>query len=479
MLSDQLQASRALPAIRRARPVTIALRALDEGVPLLDLVDELSAALCAFGKVAVIYRGEPDRLEQPLTRAEAVVRFAAIVERCERDHDHVIMACGPGPADGWDEFCLARADRVLAVAGPLAARRAASALDEPAEQEWIAALRGCDLVGYGTDTFSPRERDWVRMLAPTSTFAVSDAGDRREDVARMARRLAGRSLGIVLGGAGARSLAHLGVIEVLLDAGAPIDRVGGVSLGAFIGALLAAGNDSAAIDACCYDEWVRRNPINDYTIPRASLIKGRKIQAMLARLFGETRIEQLSRSLYCASVDLEQGSLRIDRHGPLADAIAASIALPLIAPPIRREQSLLIDGSLLDNLPLAPMSASGEGPVLAVDVKRAEEQPASAVEGQAAARSARPRRLPPLTDTMARIALLSSANTDEAARLHADLTIDVPLSGVGLLEFHQIDAARNAGREAAQAALAHAPAWLFGEQSAARNLSGQRTVLRV
>ena len=293
----------------------------------------------------------------------------------------------------------------------------------------------------------------------------------------MARRLAGRSMGMVLGGAGARSLAHLGVIEVLLDAGAPIDRVGGVSLGAFIGALLAAGNDSAAIDACCYDEWVRRNPINDYTIPRASLIKGRKVQTMLARLFGDTQIEQLSRAFYCASVDLEHGSLTIDRHGPLADAIAASIALPLIAPPIRREQSLLIDGSLLDNLPLAPMSASGEGPVLAVDMKGAEEQPAGTAAAQPAEAIGAPRRLPPLTDTMARIALLSSANTDEAARLHADLAIDVPLSGVGLLEFHQIDAARSAGRKAAQAALEQAPAWLLRNASKLELSAGRRTVV--
>jgi len=58
---------------------------------------------------------------------------------------------------------------------------------------------------------------------------------------------------------------------------------------------------------------------------------------------------------------------------------------------------------------------------------------------------------------MARIALLSSANTDEAARMHADLTIKVPLDGVGMLEFHQIDEARAAGRRAAEAALHEAP----------------------
>jgi predicted acylesterase/phospholipase RssA len=249
-------------------------------------------------------------------------------------------------------------------------------------------------------------------------------------------------------------------------------------MGAFVGGLLAAGHDSEAIDACCYEEWVRRNPVNDYTIPRASLIKGRKVQAMLDRVFGDVRIEELSRSLYCASVDLGQSSLTIDRYGPLAEAVAASIALPLIAPPIRRGESLLIDGSLLDNLPVAPMSATGEGPVLAIDIKNGEER----LEEHEASNDASPRahgRLPPLTDTMARIALLSSANTEESARRHADLTIKVPLVGVGMLEFHQIDEARAAGRRAASAALEDAPEWLLGSGARVGNLSGRRTVLRV
>jgi predicted acylesterase/phospholipase RssA len=257
-----------------------------------------------------------------------------------------------------------------------------------------------------------------------------------------------------------------------------VDRVGGVSMGAFVGALLAVGYDGAAIDACCYEEWVRRNPINDYTIPRSSLIRGRKSQAMLDRVFGRTRIEELSRSLYCASVDLRESSLRIDRRGSVAEAVGASIALPLIAPPVRRGESLLIDGSLLDNLPLVPMSSSGEGPVLAIDIKNGEER----LEEHEASNDASPRahgRLPPLTDTMARIALLSSANTEESARRHADLTIKVPLVGVGMLEFHQIDEARAAGRRAASAALEVAPEWLLGAGASVGNLSGRRTVLRV
>jgi predicted acylesterase/phospholipase RssA len=253
-------------------------------------------------------------------------------------------------------------------------------------------------------------------------------------------------------------------------------------MGAFIGGLLAQGHDSASIDACCYEEWVRRNPINDYTIPRSSLIKGQKAQAMLERVFGEARIEELSRSFYCASVDLRASRLVIDRDGPIARAVGASITLPLIAPPTRREESLLIDGSLLDNLPLAPMSSSGEGPVLAIDIRGGEGPPElaeGASPGEPQADQSRRRRLPPLTDTLARIALLSSANTEESAQRHADMTIRVPVSGIGLLEFHQIDQARDAGRRAALAALEEAPEWLLDGHLGQADLSGRRTVVRV
>jgi len=170
-------------------------------------------------------------------------------------------------------------------------------------------------------------------------------------------------------------------------------------------------------------------------------------------------------------------------------AVGASMCLPLIAPPLRRDRELLIDGSLLDNLPLAPMSASGEGPVLAIDIKGGSERPHPPADGAAPEGSprdprresggARRARLPSLPETMARIALLSSANTDESARRFADLTIRVRVSGVGLLEFHQIDEARSAGRRAALTALEDAPEWLLRGRPSTPDLSGRRTVVRV
>jgi NTE family protein len=135
---------------------------------------------------------------------------------------------------------------------------------------------------------------------------------------------------------------------------------------------------------------------------------------------------------------------------------------------------MFIDGSLVDNLPVATMADLGEGPVIAIDVKASFDRPpgqrlqASADGSSGGARRRRPRtvrpraeRLPSLGETLARVLLLGSANTSDAARRHADLVIKPRAEGVGLLEFTQLDAAREAGRAAAREALERAPATLF------------------
>ncbi len=487
VLGAQLRASRAIP-LRRGRPVVIALHALGDDVPLIDLADELSRMLCTWGRVAVLYPGDgdapgallDDRLRERTTSQDAVAKFTPLVESCERDHDQVILVCGSSERTiGWDEFCLARADKVLVVVGATV-----DGSRQPVSHagQW-ASLRGCDLLGYGVERGSESLMEWMAELAPVSTFAIRTDRHRRGDMARMARRLAGRAVGVVLSGGGARAFAHLGVIERLQSAGVVIDRVGGVSMGAFIGGLLAAGHDSHAIDACCYEEWVRRNPINDYTLPRTALTKGQKGRAMLERVFGDVRIEELDRAFYCASADLRNSSLVIDRDGPLYLAVGCSMALPLIAPPQLRAERVLIDGSLLDNLPLAPMTLTGEGPVVAIDIKGGEEHPRQdAVNIDDRARESggkRGVRVPSLPGTISRIALLSSSNTSEAARLHADFKIEVRVSGVGLLEFHQIDEARAAGRRAASRALEEPPAWLLPKHVPISDPTGRRTVIRV
>ena len=100
-------------------------------------------------------------------------------------------------------------------------------------------LRGCDLVAWEVEPSSGALSSWAGARAD------GDARDSREhiddDIQRMARRLAGRSIGIVLSGGGARAFSHIGVLEELEAAGLVIDRVAGVSMGAFIGGMFAMG----------------------------------------------------------------------------------------------------------------------------------------------------------------------------------------------------------------------------------------------
>ena len=229
-------------------------------------------------------------------------------------------------------------------------------------------------------------------------------------------------------------------------------------MGAVIGGLLAIGLDPEEIDAICFDEWVQRRPLSDYTLPRHALIRGDRFRAMLQRSFGEIQIEELPRSFVCAYTELRAGRLVVARHGSLREQVGYSICLPVIAPPKVNGREIYIDGSLIDNLPVSAIAELAEGPLIAVDVKASFDRRREPAIRRASRRPAAPdapakrARTPSLGETLTRVLLLGSANTSQSGR-QADLVIRPQAVGVGLLEFHQLDVAREAGRAAAREAL--------------------------
>jgi len=104
-----------------------------------------------------------------------------------------------------------------------------------------------------------------------------------------------RGIGLVLGGGGARGFAHIGLVRALEQLKIPVDITGGTSMGAFIAALLACGWNSAEITYLCNDTFVTHNYLNDYTLPRVALIRGRKFLAHLNSLLGDRRIDRVRR----------------------------------------------------------------------------------------------------------------------------------------------------------------------------------------
>jgi predicted acylesterase/phospholipase RssA len=270
------------------------------------------------------------------------------------------------------------------------------------------------------------------------------------DLGRLARRLAGRSVGLVLSSGGARGLAHVGVLEELSRSGLEIDRVGGCSMGAYIGGMLAMGMDPSEIYDRCRREFVARSPLGDYTVPAHSILRGERARAMLTRTFGDITIEELPREFFCVSCDLFSGEQVVHRTGSLRAAVEASMCLPGVFPPRPRNGMLLVDGGVLDSLPVEAMAATAEGPVIAVDVGRRFQPPPPR-----RLRRGRP-ALPPLKETLARSIVLGSIDAANRARSRADVVIEPETGDCGMLEFSRLDDMVAAGREAARGQLAYA-----------------------
>ena len=222
-------------------------------------------------------------------------------------------------------------------------------------------------------------------------------------------------------------------------------------------ATYAVGRTGEELEAACYDEFVRRQPFGDYTFPSKSLARGRRTHEGLIRAVGaETTFEELPRQFSCISTDLVSRTRQTHRRGTLVDAVLASVRLPVLFPPIPDGQRLLVDGGVLDNLPVDLLTARSEGPVVAVNIAMGgsarPRRPAVSAAGTPAP-PPRPARVPALGETLLRTMMIGSGGAVAAARGRGAMVVTPPTLGVGLLEFHQFDRMVLAGRLAARALL--------------------------
>ena len=415
-LARQLQASGGLTA-PSTRPSVFSVVPLAADLDAHRLATAIGRELARFGGVETL-RGH-----------EASDGHAALLARAEAANDAVVLVAGGGDA-AWDAFCRRQADRTVLLAGP----------DTPVAGD----AAGRDLVLLAPMP-AGRTAAWLEETDPASHHLVYEAAYEL-GAARLARRIAGRSLGLVLSGGGARGFAHIGAIAAIAEAGYRIDRLGGCSMGAFIGAMAALGLEPDQIRDRCHEELVRRTPFNDWTVPRVALIRSRKAARMLERVFGELQVEELPRPLFTVSADLLSSRTVVHRRGPLIEAVGASMSIPGLVPPLARGGKLLVDGGVLNNLPVDLMDDSHEGPVIAVDVVRRLE-----VENVSEAP-----QLPSIMETMTRATVLGSVERAERNRSLAALVISPDVQDVGLREFGALDRALAAGRAAAEAALVDA-----------------------
>jgi predicted acylesterase/phospholipase RssA/CRP-like cAMP-binding protein len=454
------------PQAPRLAAHTIAVAAAGRGPgPAATVSGQLAAELERVGSVV---RVDAEFVDRHLGRDAALrgpqdpgrAELTGWLHRLERDHARVIYQ--PGAEDtAWSRLCLSQSDVALLVA---AAGNDPSPGAVEARALATSTLR-CELALLHQGQPSATDQ-WLKGR-PVADFHHLQAG-RPGDVARLARMITGTGCGVVLGGGGARGLAHLGVLRALEETGVPIDVVGGTSIGAIIAGLCARGLDHAERVRAVLGIARHGRRLFTPTLPLTALSSGRYVDRILAERLTSIPVEDLPVRFFCISANLTRAEEVIHEHGPLWRAVRASMSLPGIFPPVYAEGDLLIDGGAMDNVPVGIMRRLiGQGRIVAVDVSP-EVEPLTAaapfeaglsgwrVLGQRLNPFTPPRPVPGIVPILTRATGLSQVRHRRALLDgdRVDLLLRPPAAGLGVLDFKGGAALVEVGYQHAAAALA-------------------------
>ncbi len=181
-----------------------------------------------------------------------------------------------------------------------------------------------------------------------------------------------KRIGLVLGSGGARGWAHIGVINAIHDLGIEIHCVAGVSMGALVGAAFASGKIDALHHVALDLDWQRiAYYFMEFSLPRTGLIDGTRIVEFVKEHVSPLAIEELPIPFSAVATDVLTGDEVVLNQGSVIDAVRASIAIPGMFTPLVRNNRVLVDGGLVNPLPIGLARQMGADVVIAVDVTRA------------------------------------------------------------------------------------------------------------
>ena len=444
-------------APERATAIAVAVTA--PGVDVAGLAASIEAETQRYGTVRLLSSDGVDRylgregISQIAIDNLDIPRLAELLHEAEVGSDHVVFLAD-ADVTPWSHRVVRQADRIVLV----------SSAHPDADEErrlagYVEQLAGREHVHRMLAVLHPPSADRPRGTESLAARVGADEvvhvrNDDADDIARLARLATGHGVGLVLGGGGARGFAHLGVFQALTESGIPVDSVGSCSIGAPLGAGIAMGLRGDALLAIVERQF---HKLLDYTLPVVSLLRGERISRSITETLSSYAFEDLWLPYYCVSTNLTHSRLEVHRRGDLARAVRASVAIPGVLPPVPHDGDLLVDGGVLDNLPVTTMRDDPTiGTVIAVDVAppsgpRARTDFGLSVSGfRALARSARGRKdYPSATSVLLRSMLVGAVQNQRHALQEGrvDLLIRLSLPGVSLLQFDAVRPVAAAGFE--------------------------------
>lgn len=412
--------------------------------PPAAFIDTLCKALSALEDVAVVHQGTlPPGLDPA---HDSLHEWLAYQEQnCQR----LISITGRGN-DAFDRAVLRHCDALLLIGEA----RQAGCGNVPANalEEYACALfnpRDVSLALWRERSNQPivATRDWLNGRALHLHHHI--ALDQLSDTQRLARFVTGRARGMVFGGGGALGAAHFGVMRALREAGVTFDLFGGTSVGSSVTVEFASGRDPASFLEAFEHFFLRRRAFSRLTVPRFGLFDHHHFDRELRRRYGELTLEDCPFNAFAISANLTRGEIEQHRFGPAWEAIRASCSIPAaVAPFVKAGGDVLVDGGILNNVPLGPMRALNPGTNVAISLSSGAPvratQPYQALPGryrllgQMLSRRARDTSFPGVIEVIAESMTVTSRRTLTQLNLATDVLLQPPaVSGMSILDWRR------------------------------------------
>lgn len=294
-------------------------------------------------------------------------QLSAQLRKLEFDFEHLLYQVDFNDAV-WQNVCLDFADNIVVLTRGRGVPKFSEYIKQVLSNFNIHQEIKKTLVFVYEGNVNPSNtKSWIESFNFFKHHHVSVS--HSEDIRRLLRILTGTAVGLVLGGGGTRVWAQIGVMKYIFEEKIPIDAYVGTSAGALNAAVL-----SIARDFQDYIEISERisslTNFAEYTIPYTSLLSSRSITTALKDIFGERRIEELPKFLCCVTADLVLAQEVNITSGPVWQGVRASISIPGVYPPVSVLNQLLVDGGVVNNLPVDVMRDyfGYYGKVIAIDI---------------------------------------------------------------------------------------------------------------
>ena len=293
--------------------------------------------------------------------------LTTLLNKLEQAHDYVVYIADP-ELTAWTEKALRQADLILWVGDASAGGSDLNSIEQFASQaqapgeEWLVLVHPRPGAAAGT----------LRWLSPRPRLGLHHhvAADNLPDYSRLLRFIEGKALGLVACGGGAFSAAHIGTYQALQEAGLQFDIMGGTSGGAAMTAAFALGAPADDISHLIEDIFIAKKAMGRWTWPRYSLLDHAVLDAELARHYTDVNIEDLWTPFFAVSTNVTRAAPHYHRTGKLWKAIRASGSIPALLPPVYTDDGeILVDGCLLDNVPVEAMRRLKSGPNVVLELE--------------------------------------------------------------------------------------------------------------